>query len=643
LLNKAYNSCISVSKVVNNLLGFAKRYPIPAFAILGLFVGTLFHWPLNQSSLGQWIWLITLIGGGAPIVWDTFRGMLQKHFAADIVAMMAIVAAILLNDALPGVVIVIMQSGGKALEDYAFRRASSSLDALLARSPRVAHRRKIDRIEEINVSDIQVGDLLVVRPGDLVPVDGKVLHGQAQIDESSLTGEPLSKAKKIGDNILSGTINTGDAFEMHADKISEESQYAKIVKLVRKAQQEKAPIQRLADRYAVWFTPIVLVVSVIGWIITSFNLETILSVLVVATPCSLIFATPIAIMSGINRAAKMGIIIKSGASIEQIGKAQVVVFDKTGTITFGTPVVEQIISFSSSSDNSINTDDILRKAASVEQLSSHPAAQALIQKAEDRKLGKLSIPTNFHEVSGAGVEGDIDGEHVVIGAKSLLEKSENKNNKNDNDMKSVLDAEKQIHYDRRKMLGFISINNKPIGIIVFGDQIRPGAGLMMQSLRNLGVKQTIMLTGDSSENAQKIAQQAGITHFESDLLPEQKVKSVKKLREQYKNIVMVGDGINDAPALAAATIGIAMGAHGTAISAEAADMVLLVDDVTRVVDALEIGQRTLNIAKQSIYIGLGASFIFMVIASLGFIPPTVGALLQEVFDVAVILNALRAR
>jgi P-type E1-E2 ATPase len=291
-----------------------------------LFVGTLFHWPLNQSNLGQWIWLITLIGGGAPIVWDTFRGMLRKHFASDIVAMMAIVAAILLNDALPGVVIVIMQSGGKALEDYAFRRASSSLDALLARSPRFAHRRKGASIEEINVSDIQVGDLLVVRPGDLVPVDGKLIHGRAQIDESSLTGEPLSKTKKIGDVVFSGTINTGDAFEMHADKISEESQYAKIVKLVRKAQQEKAPIQRLADRYAVWFTPVVLVVSVIGWVITSYNPQTILSVLVVATPCSLIFATPIAIMSGINRAAKMGIIIKSGASLEQIGKAQVVGF-----------------------------------------------------------------------------------------------------------------------------------------------------------------------------------------------------------------------------------------------------------------------------------------------------------------------------
>jgi len=574
LLNKAHDYYVSVSKAVNKLLEFAKRYPIPAFAILGLFVGTLFHWPLNQSNLGQWIWLITLIGGGAPIVWDTFRGMLRKHFASDIVAMMAIVAAILLNDALPGVVIVIMQSGGKALEDYAFRRASSSLDALLARSPRVAHRRKGAGIEEINVSDIQVGDFLVVRPGDLVPVDGKLIHGRAQIDESSLTGEPLSKTKKIGDNVFSGTINTGDAFEMHADKISEESQYAKIVKLVRKAQQEKAPIQRLADKYAVWFTPIVLVVSVIGYVITSYNPQTILSVLVVATPCSLIFATPIAIMSGINRAAKMGIIIKSGASIEQIGKAQVVVFDKTGTITFGTPAVEEIIPLDdSSNNNSINTDDILRKAASVEQLSSHPAAQALLQKAEERKLGKLPIPTNFHEVSGAGVEGDINGEHIVVGSKSLFENDENENSRHDNHvdnryMKSALDAKKGlIHYDQGKMLAFISVNDKPAGAIVFGDEIRPKVRLMMQSLQNLGVKQTVMLTGDSSDNAQKIAQQTGITHFESDLLPEQKVKSVTKLKKQYKNIVMVGDGINDAPALAAATVGVAMGAHGTAISA----------------------------------------------------------------------------
>jgi P-type E1-E2 ATPase len=227
------------------------------------------------------------------------------------------------------------------------------------------------------------------------------------------------KPKKIGDRVFSGTVNNGDAFKMEADKISEESQYTRIVKLVRKAQEEKAPIQRLADRYAVWFTPIVLTVSGIGWLITSYNPQTILSVLVVATPCSLIFATPIAIMSGINRAAKMGIIIKTGASIEQIGKAQAVIFDKTGTITFGTTVVEEIMPFDSGGQ-SRSIDDILLKAASVEQLSSPPAAQALLQKAEERKLGKLPIPINFHEVSGVGVEGDINGEHIVVGSRSLF-------------------------------------------------------------------------------------------------------------------------------------------------------------------------------------------------------------------------------
>ena len=508
-----------------------------------------------------------------------FSGILKKHFASDIVAIIAIIAAILLNNALPGVVIVIMQSGGKALEDYAFRRASSSLDALLARSPRIAHRRRRmegnTSIEEINASDIQVNDLLLVRPGDLIPVDGKIIAGDAQIDESSLTGEALTKIKNIGDNVYSGTVNTGDAFEMRADKISEESQYAKIVQLVAKAQQEKAPIQRLADKYAVWFTPIVLAVSGVGWIITSYNPQTILSVLVVATPCSLIFATPIAIMSGINRASKMGIIVKSGAAIEQIGKAQAVVFDKTGTITFGTPIVEEILPFNSNGNEIFTRDEILHKAASIEQLSSHPAAQALVKKAEERNLGILPIPANFHELPGAGVEGDINGEHILIGSQSLIERRSNSNSNKINPYyqgftESVFDFKRQIHYnnDKQKMLAYVSVNDNPTGAIVFGDLIRPGVGLMIQKLPSLGVKQTIMLTGDSSDNAQEIAQQTSIGSFESNLLPEQKVIAVKKLKEEYKNIVMVGDGINDAPALAVATIGISMGAHGTAISAE---------------------------------------------------------------------------
>jgi heavy metal translocating P-type ATPase len=649
---------------------------------LGLFLGAIFY-VLNQSVIGNWIWFLTLIIGGIPVVWGTIKGMIHRHFASDIVAMLAIIAAILTNEALPGVVIVIMQTGGKALEDYAFRRASSSLDELMARSPRTAYRKigKVNKnnnngdydgianqgLEEIKVTDVRIGDLLVVRPGDLIPVDGTIISGRAQIDESALTGEPLPKNKSVSDQVFSGTINAGgNAFEIQASKVSEDSQYAKIVQLVRKAQEEKAPIQRLADRYALWFTPITLAISGFGWLITQ-NPQTVLSVLVVATPCSLIFATPVAIMSGINRCAKIGIIIKTGAAIEQIGKSQVVVFDKTGTITYGSPVVEDIVVLTrdgkirqeEGDDNSINnnnnnssSDDLLLKAASMEQMSSHPAARVIVQKAKE-KLGNslLLTPRNFHEITGAGVEGDINGEHIIVGSQSLFESNDNERYYRQEQQKqqSELDFDKELLLNtikkRRqgKMIAFIGINRIIVGAIILGDKIRLGVSVMMQRLQRLGVKETVMLTGDSFDSAQVIAKQAAVTNFEFNLLPEQKVLAIKKLKERYKNIVMVGDGINDAPALAAATVGVAMGAKGTAISAEAADMVLLVDDVTKVADVLEIGQRTIHIAKQSIYFGLGVSFILMIVASFGLIPPTIGALLQEILDVGVILNALRAR
>jgi heavy metal translocating P-type ATPase len=616
--------------IFSKILVFLKRYPIPVFALIGLVSGIICHWFINQPDLGHWIWLVTLIIGGTPIILATVRNMMHRHFAADIVAMLAIITAILSNEALPGVVIVIMQSGGKALEDHAFRKASTSLNALLARSPQTANRKKNNIIEVIDVNSIKIGDLLVVRPGDLVPVDGHVVDNSAVIDESALTGEPIPKTKKISDPLFSGTVNVGDAFEMITDKLNAESQYSKIVQMVRKAQEEKAPIQRLADKYAVWFTPITIFISIFGWIITG-KLETILSVLVVATPCSLIFATPIAIISGINKAAKLGIIVKSGISLEQIGKADTIVFDKTGTITLGTPRIEKIIEI----DN-VNSDDILLKAACIEQLSSHPAAKVITQKAQE-KFGKLPIPNNFHEIVGIGVEGFLNGDHIVVGSQSIFE-----NKRDSQSLEKISDLKKQIQF-KGKMLAFVNINNTPIGIIVFGDILRSGVKSMIKHFRKLGVKETVILSGDSYENSQIIAQEAGVTSFEANLLPEHKVISIKKLLKRHKNVIMIGDGINDAPALAVSTVGIAMGAHGTAISAEAADVVLLVDDVTKVKAIIEISKKTIDIAKQSIYIGLGASFVFMVIASFGLIPPTIGALIQEILDVAVILNALRAR
>lgn len=639
---------ISISTIRKFIL-FSKRYPIPAIAIIGLIVGTVVHYIFNDEETGQWIWFITLVIGGAPIVFETIKEMLHGRFASDIVAMLAISTAIITNEAFPGVIIVIMQSGGKALEDYAFRKATTSLDELMTISPKIAHRKINDNeIEDVDVKRIRIGDQLVIRPGDLVPVDGTIVSGDAQIDESSLTGEPLSKIKHIGEEVFSGTINTGNIFEIKAKRISEESQYSKIVKLVKKAREEKAPIQRLADKYAVWFTPITLAMCGFGWLLTQ-NVQTILSVLVVATPCPLIFATPVAIIGGIDKAAKQSIIVKSGSAIEQISRADAIVFDKTGTITYGVPLVEDIILLDNFKKNqngrniNYSKDDILFKAASLEQMSSHPSAQS-ITRAGKEKFNSFPLPTSFHESSGSGVEGYVTGEHIMVGSYNYIESQFNTNtnydtiNSNRDLLKTITDFQK-----RGKMVALVNINGTNAGIITFTDKIRDGVATMIQDLKKKGMKETIMLTGDSLDNAKSIANQIGVDNYKYDLLPEDKVNEVKKLREKFKDIIMIGDGINDAPALATATVGIAMGAKGTAISAEAADVVLLVDDVTKVSDVIHIGKETIKVAKQSIFFGMGISFLLMIFASFGLILPSVGALFQEALDIGVILNALRAK
>lgn len=611
------------------IIPLAKQYPIPVFAICGIFVGSVVHWLFGMQDEGDIVWFGVLVIGGIPIIWNTIKGMLKRKFAADIIAMLAILVSIITYDPFPGTIIVLMQSGGKALEEYAFHKAENSLESMIKRYPKLAIRKDDGDLNEIDAADVRPGDILVVRTGDLIPVDGITKKDQTEIDESALTGEPLSKIKKINDPVFSGTVNIGDPFEMEAKKISGESQYAKIVQLVRKAQEEKAPLQRLSDKYAVWFTPIVILVSLMGWSITQ-NTTTILAVLVVATPCPLIFATPTAIISGINKAAKNSIVVKTGAAIEQLGKAKAILFDKTGTITFGTPKLEDLKPI-----GDINYDTLLQKVSSIEQMSSHPAAKSVLLLVKD-KVNKIPIPENFHEIPGAGVEGDIDGQHIIIGSERVFSK---KNQKLQEDIQKT-----RLQFTLSgKMLAYVTIDDNLSGVLIFGDVIRPGVKNMMDDLRNLGIKQTIMLTGDGFENANSIAKKAGIDIVHAQLLPEQKVNHVKEAKEEFDNVIMVGDGINDAPALAIATTGIAMGAKGTAISSETSDIVLLADDVTRVADAVKISQHTIKIAKQGILFGLGASFVLMGFASFGYIEPEYGALLQEVLDVTVILNALRAR
>ena len=599
---------------------FVKRYPLPAIVGAGLVAGLAAHFVFGAAGPAQGIFLATLLAGGGPLVLQTLRGLLRGRFAADIVAMLAILTALALGQYFAGAVIALMQSGGEALERYAMGRASQSLEALLARAPKVGRRFRGERIEEVPASEIRAGDLLLIRPGDLVPVDGEVTGGISAVDQSALTGEPLPIRATQGTALLSGSVNLDGALRMRAIRAADQSQYQQIVRLVERARRERPPIQRLADRFAVWFTPVTLLMCGVAWLVTG-NPTSVLAVLVVATPCPLILATPVAVIAGISRAADLGVIVKTGAAIEQVGRARAVVFDKTGTLTLGQPVVERV-----QAADGIQPDELLRLAAALEQLSSHHLGKAVVD-ASRRRFGSVEAASEFQETPGSGVTGLVGGRAIAVGSAAFL-------------------AGRGIAVPPSpdgRTAAFVSVDGRLAGAIEFADRLRHQVPSLMQRLAVLGVTETVMLTGDREASAEVIAAQAGIRTVRASLLPADKVAAVQELKRRYGTVVMVGDGINDAPALAAATVGIALGAHGTAVSAEAADIVLLVDDISRVGDAMAISRRMRRIALQSIGVGLGLSFALMVVASFGYVSPPVGAVLQEALDAVVIVNALRVR
>ena len=597
-----------------------RRHAVVAVAAVGLASGLAARFLLQAPRAGDGILLAALLLGGGPLVAQTVRGLLRGRFAADVVAMLAIVTAVLLDEYFAGVVIVLMQSGGEALERYAMRRASGSLEQLLARAPRVARRVRGDAFEDIPVDRVAVGDRLLVRPGDLVPVDGEVVAGHGTVDASALTGEPEPVRAAPGVMLLSGSVNLEGALTLTATRVSADSQYQQIVRLVERARQEKPPIQRLADRFAVWFTPATLAMCGVAWLTTG-RAAAVLAVLVVATPCPLILAVPVGVIAAISRAAREGIIVKSGAAIEELGQARVVVFDKTGTLTVGRPQLAAV-----EASDGLAPAELLRLAAGVEQLSSHHLAKAVVE-AGRRAGAALPLAEGFREVAGRGVVGRVAGQELWIGTPAFLQEC------------GV--AVPAATGD--ETTSYVAIDGRLAGRLAFADQLRPQVPALMQRLAALGVTDTVMLTGDHARSAAAIAAQAGIVSVRADLLPGDKVVAVGELKRHHGTVVMVGDGINDAPALAAATVGIALGAQGAAVSAEAADVVVLVDDVARVGEAMAISQRMRRIVLQSVTVGLGVSFALMVIASRGLIPPPAGALLQEALDAGVILNALRAR
>ena len=595
---------------------------IAALAVLAILVGGLARMGTSAEVVTR-AWLVALAVLGAPIVWAMLVAARHGRFATDLVAAAAIIMALVLQQPLAGLVIVLMQSGGEALEHYAEGRASAAVRALEAAAPRQAHRVRGDVVDDVDANEVAVDDVILIRPGELVPCDGVVITGTSDVDTSSLTGEPTPVAALPGVGLMSGSLNGAGSVTMRVTAPAKSSQYARIVELVRHAQSTKAPLQRLAERYAVWFTPLTAVACLVAFLVSR-DWTRVLAVLVVATPCPLILAPPVAIVAGINRAARRQIVVRTGAALEQLGVVTAVVFDKTGTLSVGKPALERVVPM-----NGMPPAEALRLAGALEQASSHPMARVVADAAS--RGGALPSPSQVHESAGQGVTGVVEGRRVHVGSRRYVAA----NTGSDDVVLRLSSAEAGLR-------SFVAIDGKLSAVLHFEDTLRPDVGPLLERLRALGISRTLLLSGDHDATTRAVAERVGITDVRGDLMPADKVAEVERLRAEGEIVLMVGDGTNDAPALAAAHVGVALAGHGGGITSEAADVLLLVDRVDRIGDAVAIGRRTTRLARQSIWAGLVLSGIAVVFAGAGMIAPTVGAVLQEAIDVAVILNALRA-
>ncbi|MGX7174079.1 heavy metal translocating P-type ATPase [Enterococcus ratti] len=544
---------------------------------------------------------------------EMVKTLRSGKYGVDILAITAIIATLAVKEYWASLMILVMLTGGDSLEDYANKKASKELQSLLDNTPRIAHKLENNQLKDIAVEDVEINDLLIVKPGELIPVDGKVFKGESQFDESSLTGEAKLILKKPGDVVMSGSINGDTSIQMLVEKKAVDSQYQLIIKLVEESKEKPAHFVRLADRYAVPFTLIAYLIGGISWWVTKDPLR-FAEVLVVASPCPLILAAPIALVAGMNRSSKNGIVIKTGTALEKLARTKTVAFDKTGTITKGVLEVVQICPTKQQT-----AETLLCYAASAEQESSHILARSLLNKVDKDKL----LPVNeLKEVTGQGIQAQVNGHVVKVGRASFIGTDEIKSSK------TVI---------------YVAIDGQFSGTILFSDALRLEAKETIQQLKETGVTDLMMITGDGPAIAESIANEVGLTSVHARCLPQDKLSILERIPQKARPVTMVGDGVNDAPALAIADVGIAMGAHGSTAASESADAVVLKDDLTKVADAVAISKDTMKVAKQSVLIGIFICIFLMLIASTGVIPALFGAVLQEVVDTVSILSALRAK
>jgi len=601
------------------------RRALALIAFAGLAFG-LIAWGFDRSDLAGWCWA----AGTAPIVagllFSMIRDFLAGRMGVDAVAFVSMSGALALGQYLAGAVIAVMYAGGNILEDFAVARAERDLRSLIDRAPKIAHRRTHSVIEDVPVDEVAVGDAILVRAGEVVPVDGVIASPVALLDEAAVTGEPIPVSRKAGELARSGAVNSGETFELRASATAGESTYAGIVRMASAAQTAKAPFVRMADRYALILLPVTLIVASGAWWFSGDPVRA-LAVLVASTPCPLILAAPVAFIAGVAQAARRGILIKGSGPLEALARTHTVMFDKTGTLTVGGA---RLVAIEAAPGET--SDEILRLAGSLEQASHHVVAATIVEAAVAKGI-KLSIPSDVRETMGSGVEGLIDGRKVRVGSLQLVYGG----SKPEPWAARVL---RRASW-RSALSVFVAVDGRTIGAVLLADELRRDTPRAVQALRAKGVSRIVMLTGDRADAAETIGAALDLDAVLADREPADKVDAVAS-EQRRRRTVMVGDGINDAPALAAADVGVAMGARGASASSEAADVVILVDRLDRVAEAVAIARRTHAIALQSIVAGMGMSALAMGFAAAGYLTPIAGALTQEVIDVAVILNALRA-
>ncbi len=596
-----------------------------ALSIAGIATGAAL-WAIDERHAADLAWAVTTAVGIVPLLHSVVIDLLHRETGVDLIALLAMAGALALGEYLAGAVIALMLSSGRSLEAFAEGRAHRELSALLERAPHVVHRYVDDTLESVPIEEVRPGDLLLVKQGEVVPVDGILVSETCVLDESALTGESRPAVREAGDPLRSGAVNAGASLTLRATASAADSTYAGIVRLVEEAERQKAPFVRLADRYALAFLPVTLAIAGGAWLLTGDPVRA-LAVLVVATPCPLILAAPIAIVAGISRAAKRGVIVKGGGALETIARGAVLLFDKTGTLTAGIPEVADVEVFGDA-----GPDEVLRLAASLDQVSPHVLASAIVRAARVRELA-LSFPSDVHEEPGSGIEGKVDGRVVSLGTTAWVTRGSSLPDRaRDVRRRSAMDGSSCV---------FVAVDGQVAGALILDDPIRPDSTRVIRTLRRAGIKRVVMVTGDHPDVAESVGISIGVDRILSERDPADKVDAVKAEGEGGVTI-MVGDGVNDAPALAAADVGVAMGARGATASSEAADVVLVVDRLDRLAEAMRIARRSRGIAIQSVLVGMGLSFAGMFLGAFGFLSPVEGAVLQEVIDVLVILNALRA-